>query len=54
MTDTGTVTVPVLTAAATADKRELQKGREGRGGREGLVSSSRLGAGFVRNSRVVR
>ena len=38
VTDTGTVTVPVLTAAATADRRELQEGREGEGekGRLGL------------------
>ncbi len=35
MTVTGTVTVPVLTAAATADRRELHRGREGEEGEVG-------------------
>ena len=42
VTVTGTVTVPVLTAAATADRRELHRGREGE---EGEVT--RLGVNFA-------
>ena len=40
VTETGTVTVPVLTAAATADKRELHTGLRKKEGGFGLGSMS--------------
>ena len=54
VTETGTVTVPVLTAAATADKRELHTGKRKKDGGIGLGSILRLRTSFSDKLRVVR
>ena len=46
MTDTRTVTIPVLTTAATADRREPHRRRKEKGGWIGLGSILRQRTGF--------